>query len=73
MHRRNIARHAKTQSLFLQMSLLKVDSAYAWYILNMLTAVLCYGEVGGKSPLQLSSQTHFVKIEDKKAIAKNLI
>ena len=30
----------KTQSLFLQISLLKVDSAYAWEILSMLTVVL---------------------------------
>ena len=30
----------KTQPLFLQMSLLKVDSAYAWCILSMLTSVL---------------------------------
>ena len=28
-------------------------------------------EVGGNSPLQLSSRTHIVKIEDKKVIAKN--
>ena len=27
--------------------------------------------VGGMSPLQLSSQTHFAKIEDKKVTAKN--
>ena len=31
MHKEKLARHAKTQSLlFLQMSLLEVDSAYAW-------------------------------------------
>ena len=30
-----------------------------------------FGEVGGNSPLQLSSRTHFAKIEDKKVIAKN--
>ena len=29
------------------------------------------GEVGGNTPLQLSSQTQFAKIEDKKVIAKN--
>ena len=29
-----------------------------------------FGEVGGNSPLQLSSRTHFAKIEDKKVIAK---
>ena len=28
-------------------------------------------EVGGNSPLRLSSRTHFAKIEDKKVIAKN--
>ena len=30
-----------------------------------------FGEVGRKSPLQLSSQTHFAKIEDRNVIAKN--
>ena len=30
-----------------------------------------FGEVGGKSPLQLSSRTHFAKIEDQIVIAKN--
>ena len=30
-----------------------------------------FGEVGGNSPLQLLSRTHFAKIEDKKVIAKN--
>ena len=30
-----------------------------------------FGEVGGNPPLQLSSRTHFAKIEDKKVIAKN--
>ena len=30
-----------------------------------------FGEVGGNSPLQLSSRKHFAKIEDKKVIAKN--
>ena len=29
-----------------------------------------FGEVGGNSPLQLSSRTPFAKIEDKKVIAK---
>ena len=29
-----------------------------------------FGEVGGNSHLQLSSRTHFAKIEDKKVIAK---
>ena len=28
-------------------------------------------KLSGKSPLQLSSRTHFAKIEDKKVIAKN--
>ena len=35
------------------------------------TSTRPFGEVGGMSPLQLSSQTHFAKIEDKKVIAKN--
>ena len=39
-----MACHAKTQSLFLQMSLLKVDSAYAWSILSMQMAILCYAQ-----------------------------
>ena len=30
-----------------------------------------FGEVGGKSPLQLSSRTHFAKIKDKNVIEKN--
>ena len=44
MHKRKSASHAKTQPLFLQMSLLKVDSAYAQSILSMFTAVLCYAQ-----------------------------
>ena len=35
------------------------------------TSTRPFGVVGGKSPLQLSSRTHFAKIEDKKVIAKN--
>ena len=35
------------------------------------TSVRPFGEVGGNSPLQLSSQTHIAEIEDKKVIAKN--
>ena len=35
------------------------------------TSTLPFGGVGGNSPLQLSSRTHFAKIEDKKVIAKN--
>ena len=35
------------------------------------TSTRPFGEVGGSYPLQLSSQTHFAKIEDKKVIAKN--
>ena len=30
-----------------------------------------FGEVGRKPPLQLSSRTHFAKIEDEKVISKN--
>ena len=32
-----------------------------------------FGEVGGKFPLQLSSQTHFVKLEDKKSYCEKLV
>ena len=35
------------------------------------TSTRPFGEVGGNSPLQLSSRTHFAKIEDKKVISKN--
>ena len=35
------------------------------------TSTRPFGEVGGNSPLQLSSRTHFAKIEGKKVIAKN--
>ena len=35
------------------------------------TSTRPFGEVGGNSPLQLSSRTHFAKIEDKKVFAKN--
>ena len=35
------------------------------------TSTRPFGEVGEKFPLQLSLQTHFAKIEDKKVIAKN--
>ena len=35
------------------------------------TSTRPFGEVGGKSPLQLSPRTHFAEIEDKKVIAKN--
>ena len=37
------------------------------------TSTRPFGEVGGNSPLQLSSRTHFAKIEDKKVIAKKLV
>ena len=29
-----------------------------------------FGKVGGKSPLQLLTRTHFAEIEDKNVIAK---
>ena len=35
------------------------------------TSTRPFGEVGGNSPLQLSSRTHFAKVEDKKVNAKN--
>ena len=35
------------------------------------TSTRPFGEVGGNSPLRLSSQTHFSKIEDKKLLRKN--
>ena len=35
------------------------------------TSTRPFGEVGGNSPLQRSSPTHFAKIEDKKVIVKN--
>ena len=35
------------------------------------TSARTFGEVGGNSPLQLSSRTHFAKIEDKKILRKN--
>ena len=34
------------------------------------TSTRPFGEVGGNSPLQLSSRTHFAKIEDKKVLRK---
>ena len=34
------------------------------------TSTRPFGEVGGKSPLQLSSRTHIAKIEDKKLLRK---
>ena len=37
------------------------------------TSTRPFGEVGGNSPLQLSSRTHFAKIENKKVIAKNQV
>ena len=38
MHTRIMASHAKSQLLYLQMIMLKVDSEYARYILSMHTA-----------------------------------
>ena len=35
------------------------------------TSTRQFGEVGGQSPLKLSSRTHFAKIEDKNIIEKN--
>ena len=35
------------------------------------TSTRPFGEFGRQSPLQLSSQTHIAKIEDKNVIAKN--
>ena len=37
------------------------------------TSTRTYGEVGGESPLQLSSQTHFDLIEDKKSYCGKLV
>ena len=34
------------------------------------TSTRSFGEVGGQSPLQLSSRTHFAKIEDKTLFRK---
>ena len=42
MHKRKMARHAKSQLLYFQMSMLKVDSEYAWYILSVHTARFNY-------------------------------
>ena len=39
-----MAYHAKTQLLFPQRSLLKVVSTYAWSLVSMQTAVLCYAQ-----------------------------
>ena len=39
-----MARHANTQPMFLQMSLLKFDSAYARYILVGKRQFLCYAQ-----------------------------
>ena len=44
MHKRKSASHAKTQPLFLQMSLLLVEFAYSRSILSMFRAVLCYAQ-----------------------------
>ena len=37
-----MACHGKSQLLYLQMTMLKIDSEYAGYILSMHTAKLCY-------------------------------
>ena len=42
MHKRKMARHAKSQLLYLQMIMLKVDSEYAQYILSVHKARLNY-------------------------------
>ena len=42
MHKRKMARHAKSQPLYLQMVMLKVDSEIARYILSMHTARFNY-------------------------------
>ena len=36
------------------------------------TSTRPFGEVGGNSPLQLSSRTQFAKIEDKKSYCEKL-
>ena len=36
------------------------------------TTTRLFGEVGGMSPLQLSSRTHFAKIEDKKKLLRKI-
>ena len=36
------------------------------------TSTRPFGEVGGNSPLQLLSRTHFAEIEDKKSYCENL-
>ena len=36
------------------------------------TSTRPFGEVGGNSPLQLSSRTHFAKVEDKKSYCEKL-
>ena len=42
MHKRKMARHAKSQLLYLQMIMLIVDSEYALYILSVHTARFYY-------------------------------
>ena len=42
MHKRKMADHEKAQPLFLQMSQLKIEIAYARSFLSMQTAILCY-------------------------------
>ena len=42
VHKRKIVCNAKSKLLYLQMTMLKVDSAYAPFILSMQTAELCY-------------------------------
>ena len=49
----------------------KSSSIYTKIYLSHKHSTRPFGEVGGNSPLQLSSRTHFAKIEDKKVIAKN--
>ena len=39
---RKMARHVISQLLYLQMIMLIVDSEYAWHILSLHTAGLCY-------------------------------
>ena len=68
-----MARHAKPKPLFLQMSMLKVDSAYAWLILSMQTADLCYAQpMNNEISLRLPLTVTPVRILPVNKILRNL-
>ena len=54
---------AKSQSLYIEMTMLKVDSAYSWSILSITTAGLCYTQPLNKISSNFHLDVQHIAIE----------